>query len=219
MTPGWSRKASPISLSNESEWVSHHGGHHSWNFSLILWHTTALWYCPFVLHRREWLSLHHPVSCAPPEDCWPSWFFRISRNVFVFYLDQQGRSIGSWHFNLHFTVIIANHYAVISVHLHSSGLSWLSGQCRMTHVPPPTIFLRHTPHAAHHVVNRCRMTLFFCVTFVTSTCCFQRSSGRASRPHKGCHILLVMVLLLHVQSPGAHFVSSYTYRESSKNSE
>ena len=52
----------------------------------------------------------------------------------------------------------------------------------------------------------------FCVTFVMSTCCFQRRAERlgVTKRHE---LVLVLTLLLHVQNPGTYFTSSYTYRK------
>ena len=56
-----------------------------------------------------------------------------------------------------------------------------------------------------------KMTSFNDVTWRLSTCCFQRRSERLGVTKR--HELLGLALLLHVQSPGTYFMSSYTYRK------
>ena len=56
-----------------------------------------------------------------------------------------------------------------------------------------------------------KMTSFNDVTWRLSTCCFQRRSERLGVTKR--HELLSLALLLHVQSPGTYFMSSYTYRK------
>ena len=91
----------------------------------------------------------------------------------------------------------------LSILLHSV-------QCRMMLVSSPTNFSDIRRMTPIMLLPDAEWRLF-CVTFVTSPYCFQRSFERHGVTRR--HILLVLTLLLHVQSPGTYFTSSYMYRK------